>query len=124
MFLFIQNLGSFGFFNGDISVGWSEGFEIIVVISIIFDVLIDFERRDLDILLISFMFVDHSFGSKLLVIPGRNRNILDDGNIQSCLTLCVFVHFRLLQSIFAVFFILIILELFCNSLETDLAVSS
>lgn len=79
--MFIEDLGSFRFFYGDVSIGWCERLEIIVVIPWIFDVLIDLKRRDFNVLLITLQFGHHSFGSELLVLSWRNRNILDDGDI-------------------------------------------
>lgn len=114
--MFVEYLGSFRLFYRDVSVGRSERLEIIVVISRIFDVLIDLKRRNLDVLLVTFLFGGYSFCSVLLVIPWRNGNILDDGNVQSGLTLRVLVHLGFFELILMSFFSLILMEFFGDSL--------
>lgn len=114
--MFVKYLGSFGLFYRDISVGRGKRLEVIVVIAWIFDVLIDLERRNLNVLLITFQFGGYSFCSVLLVLPWGNGNILDDGDIQSGLTLCVLVHFGFFEFILMSFFSLVVMELFGDSL--------
>lgn len=77
MFLFIKYFWSFWFFDGDIAIGWSERFEGIVIS----DILINLERRDFNIFLSSLNLDNRSFSSEFLIVFGRDRDILDDGNI-------------------------------------------
>lgn len=118
--MFVEYLGSFGLFYGDVSVGRGERLEIIVVIPRILDVLIDLERRNFNVLLITFHFGDHSFCSILLVLPWGDGDILDDRNIQSGLTLRVLVHLGIFEFILMSVFSLVVVELFGDSLQANL----
>lgn len=120
LFLFIEYFGSFRLFYGDISVGRGKRLEIIVVIPGISDVLIDLKRRNLNVLLVNFKSWGYSFCSVLLVLSWGNRDILDDGDVQSGLTLCVLVHLGFFEFIFMSLFSLVVLKLFGYGLEADL----
>ena len=94
MFLFIEDFGPFGFFNVEIAVGGSERFEGVLTV---LDVSVDLEGRDLDVFL-RVVWSDHGpFSLVLLVILGRDGNVLNDGDIESTLALGVLMHLDFLE---------------------------
>lgn len=93
MFLFVEDFGSFGFLNVDVAVGWGQRFEGVFTV---LDVSVDLEWRDLDVFL-RVVGSDHrSFRLVLLVILGRDRDVLNDGDIEPTLALSMLMHLDLL----------------------------
>ena len=93
MFLFVEDFGSFGFLNVDVAVGRSQWFEGVFTV---LDVSVDLEGRDLNVFL-RVVGSDHrSFRLVLLIILGRNRDVLNDGDIEPTLALGMLMHLYLL----------------------------
>lgn len=93
LFLFVEDFGSFGFLNVDVAVGRSQRLEGVFTV---LDVSVDLEGRDLDVFL-RVVGSDHrSFSFVLLVILGRNRDVLNDGDVEPTLALGMLMHLDLL----------------------------
>lgn len=86
---FVQYLGSFGFFNRRDSIGGGEWFICIVDR---FDILANLEGRDFNIFL-AIVFGSYSFCLELLIILGRDGDVLDDRDVESSLALRIFMCF-------------------------------
>lgn len=92
MFLFVEDLRSFGFLYVDIAVGRSEWFEGVFTI---LDVSVYLKGGDFYVFLRVVISDHRSFRLVLLVILGRNGNVLDDRNIQPSLALGVLMQLGL-----------------------------
>lgn len=68
--------------------------------------------------------LDHdSFSLKLLIISGRYRNVLDDGNLKPGLTLSILMHFGFFEPVFVILVGLVIVELLGKAFQVDLTIT-
>lgn len=84
-----------------------------------FDVLANLKGRNFNIFL-SLVFGSYSFRLELLIVFGGDRDVFDDGDIESGLALSVLVGLGLLELASFVLLLLVVLELSLHLFQVDL----